>query len=98
MSQLRIMDSDPDRAKRTAEAVMRALEASPELVATNMSGPVPNHRDPGARVFMEVILLEARGKTANGAGDTEVTVERVDVRPRRRGRRALPPGRRELEH
>jgi hypothetical protein len=62
MSSLRIMDSDPGKAQRTAEAVQRALEASPEVVLGNVS-VVPNRRDGGARVFMEVLLLEARPAT-----------------------------------
>lgn len=98
MSQIRLMDSDPGRARRTAEAIMRALEASPEVVATNMSEPVPNHRGSGARVYLEVLLLEAPAGRAPGVeDDQEVTVERDDARPRGRGgRRALPPGGRAL--
>ncbi|MFI7396540.1 hypothetical protein [Streptomyces tendae] len=88
MSSLRIMDSDPGKAKRTADAVQRALEASGEVVVGNVS-LVPNRRDGGARVFMEVLLLEA--PAAPGNDDQEVTVERAD-RPRRTSRRALPCG------
>ncbi|GGP93600.1 hypothetical protein [Streptomyces melanogenes] len=89
MSSLRIMDSDPGKAQRTADAVQRALEASPEVVLGNVS-VVPNRRDGGARVFMEVLLLEA--PAAPGDGDQEVTVERAD-RPRpRTSRRFLPRG------
>ncbi|MET9484764.1 hypothetical protein [Streptomyces sp. NPDC006638] len=91
MSSLRIMDSDPGKARRTAAAVRRALEASPEVVVGNLAEH-PNHRDGGLRVTMEVLLLEA--PAAGGGGDQEVTVERAD-RPRSRGpRRALPRGRR----
>ncbi|MFC8538029.1 hypothetical protein ACFUJY_29515 [Streptomyces sp. NPDC057249] len=94
MSSLRIMDSDPGKARRTAEAVQRALEASGEVVVGNVS-VVPNRRDGGARVFMEVLLLEAP-VTPPGVEDQEVTVERDD-RPRRRApRRALPRGGRTL--
>ncbi|RSS94264.1 hypothetical protein EF903_06920 [Streptomyces sp. WAC05292] len=85
MSSLRIMDSDPGRAERTAKAVERALNASPEVVVGNVS-VVPNRRDGGARVFMEVLLLEPRGEAA----DHEVFLERDDARPTRRARRALP--------
>ena len=89
MSSLRIMDSDPGKAQRTADAVQRALEASPEVVLGNVS-VVPNRRDGGARVFMEVLLLEA--PAAPGDDDQEVTVERAD-RPRpRTSWRALPRG------
>ncbi|MFB6505670.1 hypothetical protein ACFC07_21735 [Streptomyces sp. NPDC056099] len=89
MSSLRVMDSDPGKAQRTADAVQRALEASPEVVLGNVS-VVPNRRDGGARVFMEVLLLEA--PAARGHEDQEVTVERTD-RPRRRtSRRELPRG------
>ncbi|MEU3986385.1 hypothetical protein AB0F77_41085 [Streptomyces sp. NPDC026672] len=88
MSSLRIMDSDPGKARRTADAVQRALEASGEVVVGNVS-VVPNRRDCGARVFMEVLLLEA--PAAPGNDDQEVTVERAD-RPRPRARRALPRG------
>ncbi|MFJ3184420.1 hypothetical protein ACIPJN_39325 [Streptomyces sp. NPDC086796] len=87
MSSLRIMDSDPGKARRTAAAVQRALEASGEVVVGNAS-VVPNRRD-GARVFMEVLLLEA--SAASGGDDQELTVERTD-RPRPRTRRALPRG------
>ncbi|WP_328315395.1 hypothetical protein [Streptomyces sp. NBC_00388] len=31
------MDSDPGKARRTAAAVQRALEASPEVVVSNVS-------------------------------------------------------------
>lgn len=88
MSSLRIMDSDPGKARRTADAVQRALEASPEVVLGNVS-VVPNRRDGGARVFMEVLLLEAPAVPGND--DQEVTVERAD-RPRPRTRRALSRG------
>ncbi|MFJ8301285.1 hypothetical protein ACIQ9R_36040 [Streptomyces sp. NPDC094447] len=91
------MDSDPERARRTAAAVMRALEASPELVATNMSEVVPNRRGPGGRVYLETILLEARSPAGAEEGP-EVTVERADGGPGRAGggRRALPRGPRAL--
>lgn len=89
MSSLRIMDSDPEKARRTADAVQRALEASPEVVLGNVS-VVPNRRDGGARVFMEVLLLEA--PAAREDEDQEVTVERAD-RPRpRTSRRGLTRG------
>ncbi|WP_404949049.1 hypothetical protein HFP70_35290 [Streptomyces sp. ARC14] len=96
MSSLRIMDSDPGKARRTAAAVVRALEASPELVVGNVSERA-NYEDGGRRVFMEVLLLEPRSPRAAGEnGDQEVTVERAD-RPRdRRPRRAVPRGRRAL--
>ncbi|MGC4950951.1 hypothetical protein ACLQ2N_32765 [Streptomyces sp. DT224] len=94
MSSLRIMDSDPGKARRTAAAVQRALEASPEIVVGNVS-LVPNRRDGGARVFMEVLLLEASAATPGDDGQ-EVTVERDD-RPRRRVPRGeLPHGGRTL--
>lgn len=96
MSQLRLMDSDPGKARRTAEAVRRALEASPEVVVSNVSES-PNHRDGGLRVWMEVLLLEAPADRPSGAEDQEVRVERDDARPRSRGRRrALPPSGRAL--
>ncbi|MEV0487270.1 hypothetical protein AB0I69_42560 [Streptomyces sp. NPDC050508] len=83
------MDSDPGKAQRTADAVQRALEASPEVVVGNVS-VVPNKRGPGARVFMEVLFLEAPAARSNE--DQEVTVERAD-RPRRHtSRRGLPRG------
>ncbi|WP_405802267.1 hypothetical protein [Streptomyces sp. NBC_01506] len=85
------MDSDPGKARRTAAAVQRALEASPEVVVGNVSER-PNHQDDGLRIWMEVLYLEA--STPREGGDQEVTVERAD-RPRRRtSRRALPRGRR----
>lgn len=93
MSSLRIMDSDPGKARRTADAVQRALEASPEVVLGNVS-VVPNRRDGGARVFMEVLLLEKR--PAGETGDQEVTVERTDQPNGRSHRRQLPRGRRRL--
>ncbi|MFD4933372.1 hypothetical protein [Streptomyces virginiae] len=93
MSQIRLMDSDPDRARRTAEALMRALEASGEAVATNMSEPVPNRRGAGARVYMEVLLLEHRSRPVE---EEEITLERTDRPqdgppggPLPRGRRAI---------
>ncbi|MGW7090048.1 hypothetical protein ACWGH2_42065 [Streptomyces sp. NPDC054871] len=89
MSSLRMMDSDPGKARRTADAVQRALEASPEVVLSNVS-VVANRRDGGARVFMEVLLLEA--PAAGGQEDQEVTVERADGAGRRTTRRALPRG------
>ncbi|MFE7056041.1 hypothetical protein ACFVAO_12585 [Streptomyces californicus] len=88
MSSLRIMDSDPDKARRTADAVQRALETSGEVVVGNVS-VVRNRRDGGARVFMEVLLLEAAAAPADD--DQAVTVERAD-RARPRTRRALPRG------
>ncbi|MEU1221342.1 hypothetical protein [Streptomyces microflavus] len=93
MSSLRIMDSDPGKARRTAAAVQRALEASSEVVVGNVSES-PNHRDGGLRVFMEVLLLEATA--APGNDDQEVTVERADRSQPRTSRRALPRGRRAL--
>ncbi|MET9366095.1 hypothetical protein ABZX93_35065 [Streptomyces sp. NPDC006632] len=92
MSSLRIMDSDPGKAKRTADAVQRALEASGEVVVGNVS-VVPNRRDGGARVFMEVLLLEA--SAVPGHDDQEVTVERTDRSRPRPSRRALPRAGRE---
>uniref|UniRef100_UPI003F4985AE hypothetical protein n=1 Tax=Streptomyces sp. CA-136453 TaxID=3240050 RepID=UPI003F4985AE len=94
MTSIRLMDSDPGRAKRTAAAVRRALEASPEVVVSNVS-EVPNRRDGGARVFMEVLLLEPSAARSNE--DQEVTVERGDAGPRRGRRGALPPGSRALD-
>ena len=87
MTQIRLMDSDPGKAQRTADAVQRALEASNEVVVGNVS-VVPNRRGPGARVYMEVLLLEAREPTAEE--DQEVTVERADRTPRTSRRKALP--------
>lgn len=88
MSQIRLMDSDPGKAQRTADAMERALQASPEVVVGNVS-VVPNKRGPGARVYMEVLLLETPG--ASSTGDQEVTLEREDAPQPRRGRRpALP--------
>lgn len=87
MSQIRLMDSDPGKAQRTADAVQRALEASNEVVVGNVS-VVPNRRGPGARVYMEVLLLEPR--TSGTEHDQEVTIERTDQRPPARRRRALP--------
>ncbi|MFF0451650.1 hypothetical protein ACFYT4_35765 [Streptomyces sp. NPDC004609] len=89
MSSLRIMDSDPGKARRTAAAVQRALEASPEVVLGNVS-VVPNRRDGGTRVFMEVLLLEA--PAAPGSEDQEVTIEHADHPRRRQVRRQLPGG------
>ncbi|MEU0857504.1 hypothetical protein ABZ352_18975 [Streptomyces griseofuscus] len=87
MSSLRVMDSDPGKARRTAEAVQRALEASPEVIVSNVS-VLPNRRDGGARVVMEVLLLEASASA--GADEHDVVVERVDTPPPRRARRGLP--------
>ncbi|MGP9023190.1 hypothetical protein ACT1U9_32900 (plasmid) [Streptomyces sp. BR1] len=87
MSQIRLMDSDPGKAQRTADAVQRALEASGEVVVGNVS-VVPNRRGPGSRVYMEVLLLEAR--TPRDEEDQEVTLERTDRSPRPRRRKALP--------
>ena len=92
MSQIRLMDSDPERSRRTAEAIMRALEASGEVVATNMSEPVPNRRGVGARVYLEVLLLEHRRQPM----EEEVTLERTDSPPARPEGGALPRGRRAL--
>ncbi|MFB8025963.1 MULTISPECIES: hypothetical protein [unclassified Streptomyces] len=90
MSQIRLMDSDPGKAERTAAAVQRALEGSPEVVVGNVA-TVPNKRGPGARIYMEVLLLEARGPAA--AEDQEVTVERADgFAPQADRRRPLPRG------
>ncbi|MEV5204918.1 hypothetical protein [Streptomyces sp. NPDC053720] len=88
MTSLRMMDSDPGKATRTADAVERALEASPELVVCNVS-LVPNKRGPGMRVYMEVLLLEPGSPPAD-SGDQEVTVERADTGAGRRPRRSLP--------
>ncbi|MEU7228873.1 hypothetical protein [Streptomyces chrestomyceticus] len=93
MSSLRIMDSNPGKARRTAAAVQRALEASPEVVVGNVSER-PNHGDNGLRIWMEVLLLEA--PTAGGSEDQEVTVERGDRPSRRTARRSLPRGDRTL--
>ncbi|MGW7268292.1 hypothetical protein [Streptomyces sp. NPDC054842] len=87
MSQIRLMDSDPGKAQRTANAVQRALEASNEVVVGNVS-VVPNRRGPGTRVYMEVLLLEPRD--ASTEQDQEVTIERTDRSPQPRRRRALP--------
>ncbi|MCX4682665.1 hypothetical protein OG413_46835 [Streptomyces sp. NBC_01433] len=89
MSLLRIMDSDPDKARRTAAAVQRAPEASPEVVVGNISES-PNHRDGGLRVFMEVLFLEAPAAPRNDY--QEVTVERADRPQPRTSRRALARG------
>lgn len=93
MSSLRIMDSDPAKARRTAAAVQRALEASPEVVVGNVSESA-NHRDGGLRVWMEVLLLEAPAGREDG--DQEVTVEREDRPQRSSSRRGLRGGRRAL--
>ncbi|WP_167163156.1 hypothetical protein [Streptomyces sp. MBT27] len=96
MTSIRLMDSDPGKARRTAAAVRRALEASPEVVVSNAS-EVPNRRDGGVRVFMEVLLLEPAAAPNHYGQD--VTVERADGQSRRGssrrslrgdGRRALP--------
>ncbi|KIF04727.1 hypothetical protein PL81_16925 [Streptomyces sp. RSD-27] len=92
MSQIRLMDSDPGRARRTAEALMRALEASGEVVATNMSEPVPNRRGAGARVYLEVLLLEHRSQP----GEEEVTLERTDRPQAGPSGGTLPRGRRAI--
>ncbi|MGW3628058.1 hypothetical protein [Streptomyces sp. NPDC000880] len=89
MTSIRLMDSDSGRAQRTADAVERALQASPEVVVGNVS-VVPNKRGPGARVYMEVLLLEASA-AASTSGDQEVTLEREDAPQPRRGRRAALP-------
>ncbi|MFJ4988795.1 hypothetical protein ACIP9H_33965 [Streptomyces sp. NPDC088732] len=92
MSQIRLMDSDPGKAERTAAAVERALQASGEVVVGNVA-VVPNKRGPGARVYMEVLLLEARPGGARDVDDQEVTLERNDAAPQpRRRRTTLPRG------
>ncbi|MEU3502985.1 hypothetical protein ABZ726_20255 [Streptomyces hundungensis] len=93
MTSIRLMDSDPDKAKRTAAAVRRALEASPEVVVSNVS-VVPNRRGPGSRVYMEVLLLEANASSP--IGDAEARVERTDPSQRGSRRSALPLGKRAL--
>jgi len=85
--QLRLMGSDVDQVQDTAEAVVRALQASGEVQVGDVS-VVPNKRGPGTRVYIEVLLRTAAGPT--------VTVERDDPPARRGGgrpltsRRALP--------
>ncbi|BDH16177.1 hypothetical protein HOK021_73560 [Streptomyces hygroscopicus] len=83
MTSIRLMDSDPGKAERTAAAVQRALEASPEVVVGDVSA-VPNRRGPGRRVYREVLLLEPRDGVADKG--QEVTVERADSRPKARRR------------
>ncbi|WP_371793131.1 hypothetical protein OG285_32900 [Streptomyces sp. NBC_01471] len=68
-----------------------ALEASGEVVVGNVS-VVPNRRDGGARVFIEVLLLEA---PAVPGDDQEVTVERTGGPQPCISRWALPRGGRE---
>ncbi|MYW65598.1 hypothetical protein GTY65_16255 [Streptomyces sp. SID8379] len=87
MSQIRLMDSDSAKAQRTADAVQRALEASPEVVVGNVA-VVPNRRGPGARIYMEVLLLEP--KATDTEHDQEATVERTDRSPRQGRRQVLP--------
>ncbi|MBP5942572.1 hypothetical protein [Streptomyces acidiscabies] len=95
MSHLRIMDSDPETARRTAQAVLKALQESPGVTAGNLSGPHHNYRDGGARYTMEVQIVP--GQEDAGEGDQEVTVERVDTPGPQQTRPALPSaGRRRL--
>ncbi|KAB7833562.1 hypothetical protein [Streptomyces mobaraensis] len=84
MPQIRLMGSNSVEIQRTADAVVRALKAWPELRVGDVSAPVPNRRGSGCRVYIEVLAdLDDDG--------VEVTVERED-RPEP-ARRALPAGR-----
>jgi hypothetical protein len=81
MPQLRLMGSNADDVRRTADAVVRALKAWPETVVGDVS-EVPNKRGPGCRVYIEVL--------ASVDGGLQVTVERTDTPAPRTRRRALP--------
>ena len=87
MPQLRLMGSDVDQVQATAQAVLRALRASGELLVGDAS-VVPNRRGPGVRCYIEVLLRPEAGESG--------TVEREEPAPRRGGRavggarRALP--------
>lgn len=86
MPQIRLMGSALADVQRTADAVVRALRAWPEIRVGDVSSPVPNRRGPGCRIYIEVL--------ADIADKVKVTVERDDQPPRRPARRELPSGRR----
>jgi hypothetical protein len=92
MPQIRLMGSVSADVQRTADAVVRALQAWPETRVGDVSSPVPNRRGSGCRIYIEVL--------ADVATDgVEVTVERDDQaqpEPRPARRRALPSGRAQL--
>lgn len=83
MPQIRLMGSDSADVQRTADAVVRALRAWPEIRVGDVSSPVPNRRGSGCRIYIEVL--------ADVADGVEVTVERDGQVPV--DRRALPAGR-----
>ncbi|MFI5987116.1 hypothetical protein ACIBEA_40405 [Streptomyces sp. NPDC051555] len=85
MPQIRLMGSDSAAIERTAAAVVRALQAWPEIRVGDVSDPVPNRRGSGCRIYIEVL--------ADVADQVEVTVERADSGPEGTARRALPAGR-----
>ncbi|MGW6605714.1 hypothetical protein [Streptomyces sp. NPDC055036] len=85
MPQIRLMGSNDDDVRRTADAVVRALRAWPETRVGDVSDPVPNRRGSGCRIYIEVL--------ADVATDgVEVSVERGD-QEQPVARRALPSGR-----
>jgi hypothetical protein len=91
--QMRLFDDDPEEIARLADAVVRALRASPELVVGSVNH-VPNKRGPGLRVYIEVLRTRPDHPTAergDGADDFRVDVEVVNDPPRRPGRAVRGP-------
>jgi hypothetical protein len=54
---MRLMGSDVDQVQDTAEAVIAALQLSPQLIVGDVS-VVPNKRGPGVRCYIEVVLRQ----------------------------------------
>ncbi|MEU5976405.1 hypothetical protein [Streptomyces sp. NPDC047315] len=58
MPTLRLMGSDTSDVTTTADAVVKALRAAPDLIVGDVSTPVPNRRGTGCRIYIEVITQE----------------------------------------
>jgi hypothetical protein len=85
MPQIRLMGDDRELIYRTRDALVRALNASPELVVGDVVDRPP--RGSGARFYIEVLPVGA----APAEEEVTVTVERDSPRPSRR--RGLPRSR-----
>ncbi|MGK4586109.1 hypothetical protein [Kitasatospora sp. HPMI-4] len=91
MPQIRLMGSDESAVEETAQAMLRALRASPELVVGDVS-TVPNRRGPGMRVYVELLLREPGEQTVTVTVEREARAEQHRSPARVRGARAaLPP-------
>ncbi|MFE1289676.1 hypothetical protein [Streptomyces sp. NPDC058751] len=84
MPQIRLMGDDRELTGRTLDALLRALNASPELVVGDVANRPP--RGDGARFYIEVLPVGCAP-----AEEVTVTVERDSPRPPRR--RGLPRSR-----